>query len=209
MDKTKNMFTYENEYIQKGYSLIAGMDEAGRGPLAGPVVCACVIMPLDKNSIILGVDDSKKLTAKKREQLFEQIKQTAICYSIYEVDNKTIDQINVLNATRLCMQNCVKNLSIVPDFVLVDYITGLDLPVPNIAIVKGDAKSYSIACASILAKVYRDKLMDKMHEKYPNYNFKKHKGYGTKEHIANLQKFGKCEIHRDTFIKNFIGEKNG
>ncbi len=209
MDKTKDMLTYENEYIQKGYSLIAGMDEAGRGPLAGPVVCACVVMPLDKNSIILGVDDSKKLTPKKREQLFEQIKQTAICYSIYEVDNKTIDQINILNATRLCMQNCVKTLSKMPDFVLVDYITGLDLPIPNIAIVKGDAKSYSIACASILAKVYRDKLMEKMHEKYPNYNFKKHKGYGTKEHIENLQKFGKCEIHRDTFIKNFIGEKNG
>ena len=208
MNTKEEMLNFENEYILKGYNVIAGMDEAGRGPLAGPVVCACAIMPLDSDKIIEGVNDSKKLTPKKRDELYEKIKNTAICYSIQEVDNKTIDKINILNATRLGMQNCVKNLKVKPDFVLIDYIVGLELDVPNIPIVKGDAKSYSIACASILAKVYRDRLMEELDNKYPEYNFKKHKGYGTKEHIENLKKFGKCEIHRNTFIKHFIGENN-
>lgn len=208
MNTKEEMLNFENEYTLKGYNVIAGMDEAGRGPLAGPVVCACAIMPLDSDKIIEGVNDSKKLTPKKRDELYEKIKNTAICYSIQEVDNKTIDKINILNATRLGMQNCVKNLKVKPDFVLIDYIVGLELDVPNIPIVKGDAKSYSIACASILAKVYRDRLMEELDNKYPEYNFKKHKGYGTKEHIDNLKKFGKCEIHRNTFIKHFIGENN-
>ncbi len=193
MNTKENMLQFEHEYAKKGYKTIAGMDEAGRGPLAGPVVCACVIMPLDNDKIIQGVNDSKKLTPKKRDELYEKIKNTAVCYSIQEVDNKTIDKINILNATRLGMQNCVKNLKVAPDFVLIDYIVGLELDVPNIPIVKGDAKSYSIACASILAKVYRDRLMEELDKKYPEYNFKKHKGYGTKEHIENLKKFGKCE----------------
>lgn len=204
----EEMLNFENEYTLKGYNIIAGMDEAGRGPLAGPVVCACAIMPLDSDKIIEGVNDSKKLTPKKRDELYEKIKDTAVCYSIQKVDNKTIDKINILNATRFGMQNCVKNLKVKPDFVLIDYIVGLELDVPNIPIVKGDAKSYSIACASILAKVYRDRLMEELDNKYPEYNFKKHKGYGTKEHIENLKKFGKCEIHRNTFIKHFIGENN-
>ena len=208
MNTKEDMLQFEHEYAKKGYKIIAGMDEAGRGPLAGPVVCACVIMPLDNDKIIQGVNDSKKLTPKKRDELYEKIKNTAICYSIQEVDNKTIDKINILNATRLGMQNCVKNLKVKPDFVLIDYIVGLELDVSNIPIVKGDAKSYSIACASILAKVYRDRLMEELDKKYPEYNFKKHKGYGTKEHIENLKKFGKCEIHRDTFIKHFIGDNN-
>ncbi len=208
MNTKEEMLNFENEYTLKGYNVIAGMDEAGRGPLAGPVVCACAIMPLNSDKIIEGVNDSKKLTPKKRDELYEKIKDTAVCYSIQEVDNKTIDKINILNATRLGMQNCVKNLKVKPDFVLIDYIVGLELDVPNIPIVKGDAKSYSIACASILAKVYRDRLMEELDNKYPEYNFKKHKGYGTKEHIENLKKFGKCEIHRNTFIKHFIGENN-
>lgn len=208
MNTKEEMLNFENEYTLKGYNVIAGMDEAGRGPLAGPVVCACAIMPLDSDKIIEGVNDSKKLTPKKRDELYEKIKNTAVCYSIQEVDNKTIDKINILNATRLGMQNCVKNLKVKPDFVLIDYIVGLELDVPNIPIVKGDAKSYSIACASILAKVYRDRLMEELDNKYPEYNFKKHKGYGTKEHIESLKKFGKCEIHRNTFIKHFIGENN-
>ena len=208
MNTKEDMLQFEHEYAKKGYKVIAGMDEAGRGPLAGPVVCACVIMPLDNDKIIQGVNDSKKLTPKKRDELYEKIKNTAICYSIQEVDNKTIDNINILNATRLGMQNCVKNLKVKPEFVLIDYIVGLELDVPNIPIVKGDAKSYSIACASILAKVYRDRLMEELDKKYSEYNFKKHKGYGTKEHIENLKKFGKCEIHRDTFIKHFIGDNN-
>ncbi len=208
MNTKEEMLNFENEYTLKGYNVIAGMDEAGRGPLAGPVVCACAIMPLNSDKIIEGVNDSKKLTPKKRDELYEKIKDTAVCYSIQEVDNKTIDKINILNATRLGMQNCVKNLKVKPDFVLIDYIVGLELDVPNIPIVKGDAKSYSIACASILAKVYRDRLMEELDNKYPEYNFKKHKGYGTKEHIENLKKFGKSEIHRNTFIKHFIGENN-
>ncbi len=199
------MFEYENEYLSKGYKILAGMDEAGRGPLAGPVVCACVVMPLEKEKIIDGVNDSKKLSAKKREYLFDKIISSAICYKIVEVDNKTIDKINILNATKLGMSNCVNNMEINIDMLLVDAVNGLDVKCKYLPIIKGDAKSYLIACASILAKVYRDRLMKKLDEKYPIYNFKKHKGYGTKEHIENLKRFGKCEIHRDTFIKHFIG----
>ncbi len=199
------MFEYENEYLSKGYKILAGMDEAGRGPLAGPVVCACVVMPLEKEKIIDGVNDSKKLSAKKREYLFDRIISSAICYKIIEVDNKTIDKINILNATKLGMSNCVNNMDINIDMLLVDAVNGLDVKCKYLPIIKGDAKSYLIACASILAKVYRDRLMKKLDEKYPIYNFKKHKGYGTKEHIENLKRYGKCEIHRDTFIKHFIG----
>lgn len=199
------MFEYENEYKSKGYKILAGMDEAGRGPLAGPVVCACVVMPLDKDKIIDGVNDSKKLTTKKREVLFEKIINTATCYKIIEVDNKTIDEINILNATKLGMSKCANEINIKIDMLLVDAVKGLDVKCEYLPIIKGDAKSYLIACASILAKVYRDRLMEKLDEKYPAYNLKKHKGYGTKEHIENLKKYGKCEIHRETFIKHFIG----
>ena len=199
------MFEYEEKYLSEGYKILAGMDEAGRGPLAGPVVCACVVMPLEKEKIIDGVNDSKKLSAKKREYLFDKIISSAICYKIIEVDNKTIDKINILNATKLGMSNCVNNMDINIDMLLVDAVNGLDVKCKYLPIIKGDAKSYLIACASILAKVYRDRLMEKLDEKYPIYNFKKHKGYGTKEHIENLKRFGKCEIHRDTFIKHFIG----
>ena len=199
------MFKYEEKYLSEGYKILAGMDEAGRGPLAGPVVCACVVMPLENNKIIDGVNDSKKLSAKKRDELYDKIISTAICYKIVEVDNKTIDKINILNATKLGMSNCVNTMDINIDMLLVDAVNGLDVKCKYLPIIKGDAKSYLIACASILAKVYRDRLMQKFDEKYPVYNFKKHKGYGTKEHIGNLKKYGKCEIHRDTFIKHFIG----
>lgn len=200
------MFDYENEYQNKGYKLIAGMDEAGRGPLAGPVVCACVIMPLQKDKIIDGINDSKKLTEKKRNELFDKIIQTAICYSICEVDEKTIDKINILQATKQGMSSCVKSLVKLPDIVLVDAVSGLDLGTEYLPIIKGDALSYNIAAASILAKVHRDRLMVELDKKYPQYNFKKHKGYGTKEHIELLKKYGKCPLHRDSFIKNFVGE---
>lgn len=202
------MLTYEKSYIEKGYSFIAGMDEAGRGPLAGPVVCASVIMPLDKDKIIEGVNDSKKLSAKKREVLFDKIIKTALDYKITVIDHKTIDEINILNGTKLGMKKCIDELIIKPDIVLVDAVNKLDISCEYLPIIKGDAKSYSIASASILAKVYRDRLMLELDKKYPNYNFKKHKGYGTKEHIECLKKYGKCEIHRDTFIKNFIGNNN-
>ena len=200
-----NMFEYESEYLKKSYKILAGMDEAGRGPLAGPVVCACVVMPLADDKIIDGVNDSKKLSAKKRNELYDKIISTAICYKIVEVDHKTIDKINILNATKLGMSNCVNQMNINIDMLLVYAVNGLDVKCKYLPIIKGDAKSYLIACASILAKVYRDRLMEQLDKKYPSYNFKKHKGYGTKEHIENLKKYGKCEIHRDSFIKHFVG----
>ena len=200
-----NMFEYESEYLKKSYKILAGMDEAGRGPLAGPVVCACVVMPLADDKIIDGVNDSKKLSAKKRNELYDKIISTAICYKIVEVDHKIIDKINILNATKLGMANCVNKMNINIDMLLVDAVNGLDVKCKYLPIIKGDAKSYLIACASILAKVYRDRLMEQLDKKYPSYNFKKHKGYGTKEHIENLKKYGKCEIHRDSFIKHFVG----
>ncbi len=193
------MLDYENKYKGKR---IAGIDEAGRGPLAGPVVCACVIMPLDEDKLIDGINDSKKLTEKKREELYDKIKERAIAYSIVEVDERTIDRINILNATKLGMKKALDGLKVKPDVVLIDAVK-LDTDLPQDNVIKGDAKSYNIASASILAKVYRDRLMKELSEKYPQYNFAKHKGYGTKEHIENLKKYGKCELHRETFIKNF------
>lgn len=200
------MFEYEDKYKSDGYKLIAGIDEAGRGPLAGPVVCAIAIMPLDKDKIIEGVNDSKKLSPKVREILYDKILGTAIAYQIEVVDNKTIDKINILNATKQGMINCINNISITPDIVLIDAVK-INSDIVTVPIIKGDEKSYSIACASILAKVYRDRLMQKYDKVYPQYLFAKHKGYGTQKHIELLKKFGKCEIHRDTFIKNFLGDK--
>lgn len=199
------MLDYELEYYKSGKKLIAGVDEAGRGPLAGPVCVAAVIMPFEQDKIIEEINDSKKLTEKKREQLFEKIKNTAISYNIVFVDEKTIDSINILNATKLGMKQAIEGLSVKPELVLIDAVK-IDTCVPTESIIKGDAKSYNIAAASILAKVTRDKLMVEFDKKYPEYNFKKHKGYGTKEHIENLKKFGKCEIHRNSFIKHFVGE---
>ena len=199
------MLDYELEYYKSGKKLIAGVDEAGRGPLAGPVCVAAVIMPFEQDKIIEEINDSKKLTEKKREQLFEKIKNTAISCNIVFVDEKTIDSINILNATKLGMKQAIEGLSVKPELVLIDAVK-IDTCFPTESIIKNDAKSYNIAAASILAKVTRDKLMAELDKKYPEYNFKKHKGYGTKEHIENLKKFGKCEIHRNSFIKHFVGE---
>lgn len=200
--KEKNMFDYENKYSQEGFKLIAGMDEAGRGPLAGPVACACVIMPLD--DIVDGVDDSKKLSEKKREALYDKIIEKAISFKVCFIHQDVIDEINILQATKQGMETCVKTMSVSPDFVLVDAVKNLNIDVPNLPIIHGDALSYNIACASILAKVSRDRFMVEMDKDYPQYNFKKHKGYGTKEHIENLKKYGKCPIHRNSFIKHFV-----
>lgn len=197
------MFDYENKYLSMGAKLIAGIDEAGRGPLAGPVAVAIVIMPLDKDSIIEGVNDSKKLSEKKRELLFEQIKDKAIAYHVELVDEMTIDTINILNATKLGMLTCLEKINPKPDITLIDAVK-LNTDYPTESIIKGDALSYSIACASILAKVTRDRLMLELDEKYPEYGFKKHKGYGTKAHIEALKKYGKCPIHRDSFIGHFV-----
>ena len=197
------MFEYENKY--KDLGLVAGIDEAGRGPLAGPVAVACVIMPLDSDKIIEGINDSKKLTEKKRNLLFEEIKKVAIDYSIVLVDEKTIDEINILNATKLGMKNALNGLKNKPYCVLVDAVK-IDTDIKQENIIHGDALSYNIAAASILAKVTRDKLMEEYAKKYPEYCFEKHKGYGTKLHIEMLKKYGKCDIHRDSFIKNFVGK---
>lgn len=190
---------YEKQEQARGHFLIAGVDEVGRGPLAGPVCVAAVMMPID--DIVEGVDDSKKLSEKKRELLFEQIKEKAICYSIQMVDEQTIDKINILEATKLAMKNAINALDIKPDVVLVDAISKLDVDTQIRGIVKGDALSYTIGCASILAKVTRDRLMCELAKEYPEYGFEKHKGYGTKQHIDALKEFGPCVYHRLSFLK--------
>lgn len=198
IDKLK----YERQYQALGCEIIAGVDEAGRGPLAGPVVCAAVILPLCDNEIIKGVDDSKKLSAKKRQQLFPIIMQKAIAVKISEVSAAEIDSINIYQAVKLGMKECIEGLSVKPDIVLCDAMTA-DCQIKQISIVKGDAKSYLIGAASIVAKVYRDGLMEQFDKKFPLYGFAEHKGYGTKSHIEKLKESGPCEIHRSTFIKNF------
>lgn len=195
--------TYELEYAAKGFHAVAGVDEVGRGPLAGPVVCAAVILPLDEELRISGVDDSKKLSAKKREMLAERIKNTAVAWSVVEVDEKTIDEINILQATRLGMKRAVESLARPADMVLTDGNMTLDIAVPQRSIVKGDALVYSIGAASILAKVHRDELMKKYAEEFPEYGFDRNVGYGTKEHIGAIREVGICRIHRRTFVKNF------
>ena len=196
------MLSFENQKKEEGYKLIAGMDEAGRGPLAGAVFTAMCIMPLSDDKIIDGVNDSKQLTEKKRQELFEKIKQTAIAYQIVAVGEKEIDQVNILEATRLGMQRCLENISVKPDFCLVDYVAGLKLDIPFQTIVKGDAKSYSIACASILAKVARDEYMKNLAIKFPEYMFEKHKGYATKLHYEKIKQHGISDVHRKSFLKN-------
>lgn len=198
------MLDYEKKAIENGYILIAGIDEAGRGPLAGPVCVASVIMPIDEDSLISGVNDSKKLTAKKRELLYSQIIDKALAYRIEFVDEETIDTINILQATKLGMKRCIENLELKPDIALIDAIDKLDVDIKLQGIIKGDQLSYSIACASILAKVSRDKYMKEQAKIYPNYNFDKHSGYGTKTHIEALKQYGPCDIHRKTFLSHFL-----
>ena len=193
----------ERALQEKGVKYIAGVDEVGRGPLAGPVVCAAVIMPLDEASIIVGIDDSKKLSAKKREELSEKIKETALCYTIVEIDEKTIDEINILEATRLGMKQAIETLSITPEKVLTDGNMTIATALPQASVIGGDALSYSIGAASIIAKVYRDALMNKYAETYPHYGFEKNKGYGTAAHIQGIKEHGLCPIHRKTFTKKF------
>ncbi len=199
-DRRQRLFDYDRQYWDAGTSLLAGMDEAGRGPLAGPVVAACVILPPDVR--IDGVDDSKKLSEKKRASLFTEIKNTAIAYSIGIVEHDIIDGINILNASRLAFKKAYDSMAIKPQTVLTDHIDKLDIDCGYTPLVKGDATSYSIASASILAKVYRDTLMADMDEKYPLYGFAKNKGYGTLEHYEALRKYGPCPIHRMSFLKN-------
>ncbi len=194
---------YERALLAQGIKYIAGVDEVGRGPLAGPVVCAAVIMPLGDEDIIIGVDDSKKLSAKKREELAEKIKSKAIAYTMVEVSEKEIDEINILQATKLGMKKALETLKIPPEAVLTDGNMTLDIAFPQRSVIHGDALSYSIGAASIIAKVYRDKLMDEFAKEYPQYAFNSNKGYGTAAHIQAIKEYGLCPIHRRTFTKNF------
>lgn len=200
---TEKLFEYDKNIKSSGYRYVCGIDEAGRGPLAGPVSVCAIVMPYDE--MIDGVNDSKKVSAKKRDKLFEEIKARAISYKCVMLDNNVIDEINILEATKKAMREAVMSLSVEPDVVLIDAVK-LALPYETRSIVKGDATSYAIACASIIAKVERDKLMDKYDKEYPEYGFSKHKGYGTKAHIDAIKTFGATPIHRKTFIRNFTNE---
>ena len=198
---------YEREYLELGYRYICGIDEVGRGCLFGPVTAAAVIMPLsleNNKDIINGIEDSKKLTAKKREELSKKIIEKSISYSIYSISEKTIDEINILNATKSAMINAVKNLKIKPDILFID-ASKIDIDIKQISIIKGDLKSYSIGCASILAKVYRDEIMNNLPEEYQKYKISKNKGYGTKEHLEAIKKYGPSNMHRFSFepIKSY------
>ena len=197
-EKLEQMKQYERELAAEGVSFIAGVDEVGRGPLAGPVVTAAVILPEDFD--VLGVDDSKKLSPKKREELYELIMERAIAVSIGRREPEDIDRINILEATKEAMADAVLGLPVKPDHLLIDAVKLSGLKIPQTSIIKGDARSVSIAAASIIAKVTRDREMVEMDEKYPGYSFASNKGYGTKAHYDGLSKLGPCPIHRKTFL---------
>ena len=198
-----DMFEFEKKYAAMGYQLICGVDEAGRGPLAGPVCAAAVILPPDIE--IPGLNDSKKLTDKKRRELFDIITAEAVSYGIALVSEKEIDEINILQATFRAMEQAVARMDVMPDIVLVDGNREPRMPYPVKTVIKGDSLSASIAAASILAKVTRDRLMEQLDATYPQYGFAVHKGYGTKRHYAALTEFGPSPIHRMTFLKKFYG----
>jgi ribonuclease HII len=191
----KEMLSYEIKAYDKGYKIVAGLDEAGRGPLAGPVVAATVVF--SKDIELQDLDDSKKLSAKRREKLFPKIQEMP--YGVAVVGQEIIDEINILQATRLAMKQAVEKLMMNPDILLIDGNQKIDSPIEQWTIVKGDAKSYSIAAASILAKVTRDRIMEEYHNQYPQYEFIRHKGYGTKRHRELIVEHGPCPIHRKTF----------
>ena len=193
----------EKDLYQKGFQKICGIDEAGRGPLAGPVVVAGVIMPED--SMIEGVNDSKKVSEKKREKLYDLILEEAISYSVAIIGQDVIDEINILNATKQGVTSVVEELEVKPDLIIVDALTHINTKgIPYDSIVKGDAKCYNIAAASIIAKVTRDRIMRQWDEIYPQFGFAQHKGYGTAKHIEAIKEYGLCPIHRRSFTKNFI-----
>ena len=202
-ERLKELKKVEEElYINNGITSIAGIDEAGRGPLAGPVVVACVIMK--KDSMIEGINDSKKVTENRREKLYELITNEAIAFSTSIINHDVIDEINILNATKLGVTKCIESISKKPELILIDALNNIDTKgIKFESIIKGDAKSYLIAAASIVAKVTRDRIMRQWDEIYPEYGFEKHKGYGTKAHIEAIKEFGLCSIHRRSFTKKF------
>ncbi len=199
------------EYLayEEGYKCVAGIDEVGRGPLAGPVVAAAVVLP--RNFCLPGVNDSKVLSEKRRQSLAGQIKQAAVSWAIGSVPPAYIDQENILNATREAMRLAIKDLHLKPDFLLIDAIKIPDIEINQLPIIKGDALSISIACASIIAKVERDEIMTAFDSAYPEYGFARHKGYGTRQHLAAVEEYGPCPIHRGSFepIKSILGGKYG
>ena len=198
-------YSYEIEAHNNGYKVVCGVDEAGRGPLAGPVFAGAVILPENYSHDIL--NDSKKLSEKKRDMVYDDIIRDAVCWSVGIADEKEIDEINILNATFLAMKRAVEGLSIKPDFA---YIDGNQYPktgVPELTVIKGDSKCMSIAAASIIAKVSRDRFMLEIAEKYPEYEFSKHKGYGTKLHYEMIEKYGVSPVHRRSFLKKILGEQ--
>ncbi|PTY39625.1 ribonuclease HII [Brachyspira hampsonii] len=205
-DNKEDKFVYEREYLSLGHKYICGIDEVGRGCLFGPVTAAAVIMPLElcndtelkRENIVEDIDDSKKISAKKREELYDKIIDKALSFSIYSVDSKTIDEINIYNAVKLAMIKSIENLTIKPDILLIDAMK-LDTSIKQCSIIKGDSKSYSIGCASILAKVYRDRMMNELSDFYQKYKVAKNKGYGTKEHIKAIEMYGPSDMHRYSF----------
>jgi ribonuclease HII len=200
--RLKEMCRYEVEAHKMGFSLIAGVDEVGRGPLAGPVVTAAVILPY--GLLIEGINDSKKLSEKQREALYEVIKEKAISFGVGIVSEKEIDELNILNATKKAMEISIAALMPQPDYILIDAVRLPTVKIEQTSIIKGDALSISIAAASIVAKVTRDRLIVELDNKYPEYGFAKHKGYGTPDHIEAINKYGICPIHRVSFTKNFV-----
>lgn len=202
--RLNNMLEIENMLYDKGFKYICGVDEAGRGPLCGPVVAAAVV--LKKDDKIEGVNDSKKLSEKKREKLYDDIMRQAVSVGVGISDVDVIEEINILNATKRAMCEAISNLDIKPDYVLIDGNQGINISIPYDTVVKGDSKSESIAAASIIAKVTRDRLLREYDKKYPEYGFAKHKGYGTKAHIEAIQKYGLLSIHRPSFCSKFVNK---
>lgn len=202
MENNINWLEYEQKAIANGYKSICGVDEAGRGPLAGPVCAAAVILP--ENTVIEGVNDSKKLSEKKREALFDVIKEAAVSYSIAFATVEEIESMNILNATMLAMKRAVEGLDVKADYAMIDGNKLPKLEIPSEYIIKGDAKSVSIACASILAKVSRDRLLYKYAKEYPQYHFDRHKGYGTKAHVEAVREYGPCPYHRPSFLTKIL-----
>ena len=203
LERLTKLKEIEKDLYEKGFNNICGIDEAGRGPLAGPVVVAGVIMP--KDSMIEGINDSKKVSEKKREKLYDLILEEAISYSVAIIRQDVIDEINILNATKEGVTKVVEGLDVKPDLIVVDALEHINTKgIPYESIIKGDAKCYNIAAASIIAKVTRDRIMRQWDEIYPQYEFKSHKGYGTAKHIAAIKEYGLCPIHRRSFTKKFV-----
>lgn len=206
VQRINQLLQIENELHQQGFKLVAGIDEAGRGPLAGPVMASACILPNSFN--LPGLDDSKKLTEKKREYLAHKIKEQAVAFSLGSATSKEIDLLNILKATKLAMKRALENLYVTPDFVLVDGRDSLNIMLAQRTVIGGDGLCAGIAAASILAKVARDELMCEMNEIYPEYGFDQHKGYGTRLHLEAIKRFGPCQIHRQSFspIREIISE---